>query len=231
MPSRVIRDGWLESVPVSLLKAEEERFFLRLCLRADDHGRYHANPTLLRSNLFPLREDVRSTDIPRWLAACEKAGLLRCYEVTGTGYLEIAKFGQRMRSPKSKYPPPTDGDPPRSAAHGGYPPPESESEADLDLESDLESEKAPAGVELVPLPDVLMTAAFEAKWAEYIAYRKAGRMRTLQPVSVAKQWAEMAKWGHDVAIEAIDTAIRNSWTGVFEPKVGGSRDKTRAAFA
>ena len=83
MPSRVIRDGWVESERIDHLDVHGERFFLRLCLRADDYGRYHAHPALLKSNLFPLKEDVRSTDIPRWLAACEKAGLLRCYEVDG----------------------------------------------------------------------------------------------------------------------------------------------------
>src|SRR5574343_23713 len=80
MPSRIIRDGWLESERINALKPEEECFYLRLCLRADDFGRYHANPVLLKSNVFPLRENVRSTDIPRWLAACQKAGLVRCYE-------------------------------------------------------------------------------------------------------------------------------------------------------
>lgn len=138
MPSRVIRDGWLESESVNQLKPEEERFFLRLCLRADDHGRYHANPVLLRSTLFPLREDVRSTDIPRWLAACEKSGLVRCYEVSGTRYVEIVKFRQRMRAPVSKFPdaPTNGGHPP---THDGGPPPEAE--ANLDLESDLETKK------------------------------------------------------------------------------------------
>ena len=90
--------------------ADAERFFLRLCLRADDYGRYHANPVLLRSNLFPLREDVRSTDIPRWLAACEKAGLLRCYSADGKAFLEIPKFEQRMRAAVSKFPPPSAND-------------------------------------------------------------------------------------------------------------------------
>ncbi len=230
MPTRVIRDGWLESMAINTLKPEEERFFLRLCLRADDHGRYHANPVLLRSNLFPLREDVRSTDIPRWLAACEKAGLVRCYEVTGTGYLEIVKFGQRMRHPNSKYPAP-----PQVAANGGELPLEAESEVEAEVEAEAEAEKPPSGAELVPVPDVLLTAAFEAKWAEYIAYRKASRMRALQPASVVKQWAEMVKWGHDAAIQAIDDTIRNSWQGLFEPKNqnngGRLRDKTRSAFA
>ena len=108
MPNRIIREGWLESEHINELKPEEECFFIRLCLRADDYGRFHANPLLLRSNLFPLRENVRSTDIPRWLAACQKAGLVRCYEADAKPFLEILKFGQRTRAHVSKFPPPPD---------------------------------------------------------------------------------------------------------------------------
>lgn len=105
MPSRIIREGWLESEPINSLSKEAEVFFLRLCLRADDYGRYHANPVLLKSNLYPLKEAIRSTDIPRWLAECEKAGLVRCYEHSQKRFLEIVKFGQRTRT-DSKFPAP-----------------------------------------------------------------------------------------------------------------------------
>lgn len=71
--------------------------------------------------------------------------------------------------------------------------------------------------ESIPLPDVLMTEAFKAKWAEYVAYRRAGRMKPLKPISVQKQWAEMATWGHDASIESIETTIRKGWQGLFQP--------------
>ena len=109
MPNRIIRDGWIESVKIDRLNADGERFFIRLCLRADDFGRYHANPMLLKSNLFPLREDVRSADMTRCLAACEAAGLIRCYNAAGGRYLVIEKFDQRTRAQVSKFPPPPDG--------------------------------------------------------------------------------------------------------------------------
>ena len=109
MPSRIIREGWLESEPINSLSKDAEIFFLRLCLKADDFGRFHANPVLLKSNLYPLKEAIRSTDIPRWLAECEKAGLVRCYEHSGKRYLEIPKFGQRTRAESSKFPEPSEG--------------------------------------------------------------------------------------------------------------------------
>jgi len=125
----MIRDGWLESERIDSLDVHAERFFIRLCLKADDFGRFHANPQLLKSMLFPLKEDIRSTDISRCLTQCEAAGLFRCYEVAGRRYLEIENFGQRLRTMASKFPSP-DGSPPQPAdkcpRDADNPPPEVE---------------------------------------------------------------------------------------------------------
>ncbi len=146
MPSRIIREGWLESEPVNQLDAQAERFFLRLCLRADDFGRYHANPKLLSSTLFPLKADIRITDIPRWIAACEKAGLLRCYSSDHKPLIEIRKFGQRTRAKKSKFPdpPPDDGHLPGICpTDDGHPRTYSESESES--KSSIAPAAKPAG--------------------------------------------------------------------------------------
>jgi len=116
LPNRILRD-WTDSYAVNDLDAQEERFFVRLIMKADDFGRFHADPRLLKANLFPLLPETRDTDISRWLAACEKAGLLRCY-VDGRGrqFLEIQNFRQRTRQMKAKFPSagesPTDESPP-----------------------------------------------------------------------------------------------------------------------
>lgn len=121
MPNRIVREGWLTSPRIDGLDANEERFFLRLLLKADDFGRYSANLVELKNTLFPLKEDVRATDSSRWLAACEKAGLVRCYDTPKGRFLEISDFRQRTRAKDSKFPcPPSDGQPPDispSSAH------------------------------------------------------------------------------------------------------------------
>lgn len=112
MPCRYIREEYLTSERVDLLDAREERFYFRLFLVVDDFGRFEANEKLLKSMVFPLKENVRATDITRWLAACEKAGLICLYTVSGKRYLSIERFAQtraNCRSSKSKYPePPTE---------------------------------------------------------------------------------------------------------------------------
>ncbi len=111
MPTRILRD-WTDSETVNTISWQAEVLFTRLIMKADDFGRFHANPKLLRSLLFPLRDGLRDADITRWIAECEKAGLIRIYVVNdekskdGKSFLEIENFGQRLRAEKSKFPEP-----------------------------------------------------------------------------------------------------------------------------
>lgn len=110
MPNRIIRDAILSSEKMALLGWPEEVFYRRLMSVVDDYGRYEANPQLLRARCYPLQTDaVRAADISRWMAACQKAGLILCYEVSGKCYLEVLKFQQQQRS-ASKYPAPQSPD-------------------------------------------------------------------------------------------------------------------------
>ncbi len=106
MPNRVLRD-WTDSERVNELSVHAERFFTRLIMKVDDFGRFTANVKLLKANLFPLLTDsIRETDISRWAAECEKAGLIVVYEVQSKPYVQINSFKQRLRQAVEKYPPP-----------------------------------------------------------------------------------------------------------------------------
>lgn len=104
MPTRLLREGILSSDAVDSLDAPAEVFYRRLMSKVDDHGLYDARPSILRAALFPLRTDrVREADISRWMAACQKAGLIVLYEADGKPYLCLLKTGWDKRS-KPKYP-------------------------------------------------------------------------------------------------------------------------------
>lgn len=106
MPNRIIREGILSSERVAALGWPEEVFYRRLMSVVDDYGRYEANPILLRAKCYPLQIDiVRTADITRWMAACQKAGVLLGYAVNDKQYLELCNFQQQQRS-ASKFPPP-----------------------------------------------------------------------------------------------------------------------------
>jgi hypothetical protein len=113
MGQRMIRD-WTDSYLIDNLSAEAERLFIRLTMKADDYGRYHANPKLLKAALFPLKEEISVEDIVKWLSECaykwekDKLPLLTIYEYQSKKYLVINNFGQRLRAMNSKFPPPAD---------------------------------------------------------------------------------------------------------------------------
>jgi hypothetical protein len=83
MPTRLLREGILTSERVDLLDFPGEVFYRRLMSKVDDLGLYDARPSILRASLYPLKVDrVREADISRWIAACEKAGLIALYAHT-----------------------------------------------------------------------------------------------------------------------------------------------------
>ena len=104
MPTRLIREGIISSDRVERLDWAGEVFYRRLMSKVDDHGLYDARPTFLRAVLYPLRVDrVREADISRWIAMCEKAGLIVLYEAGGKPYLQMLDTGWEKRG-KPKYP-------------------------------------------------------------------------------------------------------------------------------
>lgn len=122
MPNRVIREGVITSDAINCLSFPAEVFFYRLMLRADDYGRYDARAGILRASLYPLKiGEIREADITRWMAECQKAGLIVLYKVDDKQYIEIPKFDQRMRAKASKWPTHDRhmSDICQSSAHGG----------------------------------------------------------------------------------------------------------------
>jgi hypothetical protein len=103
-----MREGIITSERVNKLDAPAEVFYRRLMSKVDDHGLYDARPPILRTYLYPLRVDrVREADITRWLAACEKAGLIALYSHDGKPYLQMLDTRWSVRS-EPKYPLPSD---------------------------------------------------------------------------------------------------------------------------
>lgn len=124
MAQRMIRD-WTDSEKVNTLSWQAEVLFVRLCMKADDFGSYHANPKLIKSFLFPLRSDsVREADITRWMDELLTAGIIAFYRADDKPYLRITNFGQRLRSMKNRFPDMPSDNSPQLAADCGNPPPE-----------------------------------------------------------------------------------------------------------
>lgn len=111
MPSRLLREGILDSEAVNSLSAEAEVFYRRLMSVVDDFGRFDGRVSVLRSRLYPLQlEKVREANLERWIAECVKARLVRLYSHNGKQYITFFKLGP-ARARESKFPPPPDEHP------------------------------------------------------------------------------------------------------------------------
>lgn len=113
MPTRLIREGINDSEAVNRLSMRAEVFYRRLLNLVDDFGRYEAKSVVLRGKLFHLQSDRWSlSDVESALSECastmtdEGIPLVRLYENKGRTYLEVAKFRQRIRAEKSRWPDP-----------------------------------------------------------------------------------------------------------------------------
>lgn len=131
MAKRRLFKNWTHSEKVNLLTAEEERFFTRLIMEADDHGLFYAHPKILKANLFPLISDkITDEEVESWLTGCEHIGLLEVYSADNKQYLHIHDFGQRLRSMKSTFPTPGG----QMLTNDSEPPPEVEVEVEVERE-------------------------------------------------------------------------------------------------
>ncbi|MBQ9963581.1 MAG: hypothetical protein IJP14_00475 [Clostridia bacterium] len=108
MANRILRESICTSGTIDRLSYFEEVCFYRLLVQCDDFGRMDARPAVLRSRLFPLREDVESKAIMQAIARLEEVNLLVVYEYDGQPFLQVCTWEkhQRVRNKRAKYPSP-----------------------------------------------------------------------------------------------------------------------------
>lgn len=109
VPNRLLYERICVSETIADLSVAAERFFYRLIVKVDDFGRFHARPSILRGNLFPLILDqITDADVQEWLSELAAANLVRVYEVEGREYLCVSTWDayQRRRATTSKFPAP-----------------------------------------------------------------------------------------------------------------------------
>lgn len=112
MGYRLLKDSICTSETIDALDWIGEVTFYRLLVNCDDYGVMDARPKILKSRLFPLKEDIISDDMIIVLRQLESAGLIRTYKVGGKPFLQVTNWAehQRVRDSKHKYPTPDDAD-------------------------------------------------------------------------------------------------------------------------
>jgi len=109
MPNRIIKESICYSPDIDQLTEKEEIFFYRLIVNCDDYGRMDARISMLKSRLYPLKENMISDDIKCYLmklATIKPEPLIFMYENNGIPYLQMVKWEkhQQIRAKKSKFP-------------------------------------------------------------------------------------------------------------------------------
>jgi len=81
-----------------------QSFYIRLLTLVDDYGRYEASPVLLRNHAFPLREDIRTSQVLELCQDLAKAQLAIFYKADGKEYLQFTNWTNKPRAEASKFP-------------------------------------------------------------------------------------------------------------------------------
>lgn len=111
MPTRYLKPGIRDSERMEALSElpDAECLFYRLLVTVDDFGRFDARPLVIKANCFPLRLRANADNCMQWLKSLESVGLIQLYVVDNKEYLQIARWDNKPRAEKSKFPdPPTD---------------------------------------------------------------------------------------------------------------------------
>jgi len=95
MPNRLLKEGIVDSEKINALSAEDEVFFYRLLVVADDFGLMDARPAIVRARCFPLKESLSAAKVEGWLARLNSVGLIARYEVDGKQWHEAGRDTER----------------------------------------------------------------------------------------------------------------------------------------
>ena len=110
MPNRVIKESIKRSPQIDALTWFEEVVYYRLMVTADDYGCMDGRTVLLKSELFPLKENVTKKAIEDAISKLVSVGLLCKYTANDMPYLFFPTWEkhQRLRNTHRKYPNPAD---------------------------------------------------------------------------------------------------------------------------
>lgn len=150
MPSRMVREGLLDSDPLRAAGELAEVLFTRLMLVADDYGRFDGRVTVICRRCWPLGGPSES-DVEGRLSALVREGLVSLYQVGGKPFICIPKFNQRLRLKNpSKFPDPREIPSPDGRLSGECPSDGGQMMAEVKAKSEVKTE-VHAPVQVAPL--------------------------------------------------------------------------------
>lgn len=93
--NRMLKKDFFGDPKVGSLPLGCRLLFQSLWIFADDTGHGIAAPQLLKAQAFPY-DDIAPGQISDWLGLLSKAGMVRCYEVSGQEYFQVLNFAKHQ---------------------------------------------------------------------------------------------------------------------------------------
>lgn len=111
MPNRIIKESICTSDSLDTLSWFEEVLFYRLIVNCDDYGRFDGRAAVIKSRLFPLKDNLTVKAVDAALNKLVSAELVVLYAFEDKPYLYLPTWDkhQQIRAKRSKYPAPEDG--------------------------------------------------------------------------------------------------------------------------
>jgi hypothetical protein len=123
MPNRIIHEKACNSLTLDALSDGAERLFWRLTTKADDYGRFDADPRSLLGSCFPLKIGrLAPSRIGKWRDELSEKGVIGLYRIGERVFGAFTNWRtyQRTREGKPKYPSPDHGET-FAASRGEFP--------------------------------------------------------------------------------------------------------------
>lgn len=108
MPNRILKESIKYSDQINQLTWFEEVVFYHLMVSADDCGCLDGRITLLKNELFPIKDNVTKKAVEDAIKTLVNTGLLRSYNVSGKPYLFFPTWEkhQKVKNKRRKFPEP-----------------------------------------------------------------------------------------------------------------------------
>lgn len=216
---RFISNAICADKKINLLSDDTSRLaFTWLVTLADCEGRTYGDPSVLRSMLFPRRQDVTIERMEAYIKEWSDNGMVLWYEAGGDKWICFPNFDKHQvglrkdREAPSIIPPYSEDAANKLRSNSGV--------AQEQVPVKLIKDKSKATPEVV-LPSSLDCEDFKKAWGEWTIFR-AETHHKLTPTTIEKQLSQLEKFPVETAIAMIDQSIEKGWQGLFEVKANGN---------
>lgn len=102
---RMVYTNLWQNPQFAKLSDKAKILYIGLITLADDDGRLRANSLLLRSQIFPLQEEILQSDVRKWLNVVVRAGLVEVYREKDEYFVQHPNWGKYQSIRKDLYKP------------------------------------------------------------------------------------------------------------------------------